>query len=103
MYSDVECPYCGAGQEINHDDGYGYNENELYNQECVHCGKCFSFTTAISFTHDAFKADCLNGGEHKWGPVNAFPKYWPNWVRCSVCNEENKGEIDQKEVDRLSR
>ena len=27
MYSDVECPYCGAEQEINHDDGYGYDEN----------------------------------------------------------------------------
>ena len=27
MY-DVECPYCGAEIEINHDDGYGYEEDE---------------------------------------------------------------------------
>ena len=27
---DCECPYCGEDQEINHDDGYGYEENGVY-------------------------------------------------------------------------
>ena len=31
---DVECPYCYADQEINHDDGYGFDEDQLYEQEC---------------------------------------------------------------------
>jgi len=30
--SDVECPYCGADVEINHDDGYGYTEDCLHEQ-----------------------------------------------------------------------
>jgi hypothetical protein len=33
--SDVKCPYCGTEQEINHDDGYGYDEGKYYEQECV--------------------------------------------------------------------
>jgi len=28
--NDVECPYCGAEQEINHDDGQGYDEDVLH-------------------------------------------------------------------------
>ena len=103
MSYDVECPYCGAEQEINHDDGYGYDEGEIYNQQCGQCDKYFAFTTGIIITHDAHKADCLNDGDHEWEPVNAYPKYWPDWVRCKNCGEENKGEIDQKEVERLSR
>jgi hypothetical protein len=27
--SDVECPYCGAGQEIDHDNNYGFECNDL--------------------------------------------------------------------------
>lgn len=23
---DVECPYCGKGLDIDHEDGYGYEE-----------------------------------------------------------------------------
>lgn len=32
MSNDVECPYCGAEQEINHDDGQGYDEGVLHRQ-----------------------------------------------------------------------
>jgi len=64
MTDDVECPYCGKPQEINHDDGYGYEEDEPHNQECGDCGKVFAFTTSISFYYDAYQADCLNDGEH---------------------------------------
>ena len=46
MY-DVECPYCGKEQEICHDDGYGYDESEIYEQECDDCGRCYTYTTSI--------------------------------------------------------
>ena len=38
---DVYCPYCGAEQEINHDDGYGYEEDRRYQQQCGECEKTF--------------------------------------------------------------
>lgn len=93
MINDVECPYCGAGQEINHDDGYGYEEGEIFNQECGSCGKTFAYTTSISFYYKASKADCLNGGEHDFKPVVHFPRYWPDWARCSDCGYEERGEF----------
>ena len=34
MYCAVECPYCGADVEINHDDGYGLEEDLIFKQEC---------------------------------------------------------------------
>jgi len=34
MIETVNCPYCGAEQEICHDDGYGYEEDVLHQQEC---------------------------------------------------------------------
>ena len=49
---DVKCPYCKHEQEINHDDGYGYEENRDYEQDCFSCEKTFNFTTAISFDYD---------------------------------------------------
>ena len=52
--SDVTCPYCKAEQEINHDDGYGYEECETYDQRCRDCDKEFSFETSISFNYEVF-------------------------------------------------
>lgn len=53
---DVRCPYCNRWQEINHDDGYGYEEDQAHMQECADCGKVFIFTTSISFDYHAEKA-----------------------------------------------
>lgn len=58
---DINCPYCGEGIEINHDDGYGYEEDEVFQQECGKCGMNFTYTTSISFYYSAEKAPCLNG------------------------------------------
>ena len=36
--SDMQCPYCGADQEVCHDDGAGYSEDErhaLYTEQQV--------------------------------------------------------------------
>lgn len=73
--------------EINHDDGYGYAEDETHQQQCGHCEKTFTFTTAISYDYDVSKADCLNGAEHRFKPTCTFPKEFSR-LRCESCGEE---------------
>ena len=90
--SDIECPYCGAAEEICHEDGYGYEEDRMHEQECGHCGKTFVFTTCISFDYDVSCADCLNGGEHTWESVCHVPKLYPDWKRCRDCGKEDRGK-----------
>jgi len=90
--SDLNCPYCGEGQEINHDDGYGYTEGERHHQTCWKCDKVFAYETSISFHYEAEKADCLNGSEHQFEPVVHFPTYWPDRKRCKACGHEVLGE-----------
>lgn len=85
--SDIKCPYCNYGQEINHDDGQGYTEDEKHQQQCSACDKVFTFTTAISFYYEAFKADCLNGEEHDWKITDTKPSYFSR-MRCTMCEEE---------------
>lgn len=87
MYSDVDCPYCGKGQEINHDDGYGYEEDRRYEQACIHCEKSFVFTTSIMFSYGAKKAACLNGEPHKFMPSHTHPKFFTRMI-CADCDEE---------------
>ncbi|MFZ2809426.1 MAG: hypothetical protein WAZ60_23830 [Desulfosalsimonadaceae bacterium] len=84
---DVDCPYCGAGLEINHDDGYGYEEDKVYQQECSSCLKNFIFTTEICISHEAEKADCLNGADHKYKRTITYPK-WAARDRCTMCGDE---------------
>lgn len=66
--SDVKCPYCEHEQEINHDDGYGYEDGEDYEQECVSCEKTFDFTTCVSFDYYVHRQESdldkwMSGGE----------------------------------------
>lgn len=82
---DVNCPYCDAEVEINHDDGYGYGEDEVFEQECGECEKHFVYTTSISFSYDAKQADCLNDGEHSWKPTATHPREFTK-MRCTVCD-----------------
>lgn len=72
---DVICPYCGKEQEINHDDGYGYEDGEDYEQECVECEKTFKFTTSILFCYSVcceseedhdYEQATTKGCEHIW-------------------------------------
>jgi hypothetical protein len=80
---DFKCPYCGADQEVNHDDGAGYDENRLHEQECSDCEKTYVFDTAISFTYTPKKADCLNGAEHRL----KFRKSWPHEYSKMCCQD----------------
>ena len=98
MYEDCNCPYCGADVEINHDDGYGYEEDECHEQVCGECDKAFVYTTSISFYYEATKADCLNGAEHDLYPVKQGTKWYPDWVRCKDCSYESQGELDAQLV-----
>lgn len=88
-YEDVECPYCGQPQDINHDDGYSYKEGHIYEQECEFCGNKFAFNTQISYSHDAWAAPCLNDGEHKWQLYTTLPAIY-GYMRCEYCGEERR-------------
>lgn len=63
---DIECPYCGDGQDIDHDDGYGREEGETHQQECGNCDKTFAYTTSVTFYYEASEAPCLNGSPHNF-------------------------------------
>lgn len=89
MSDDVECPYCGEGQEINHDDGYGYEEDRRHTQECGACEKTFVFTTSTSYYYEAEKADCLNGGEHVLSMSATYPREYSK-MDCRDCDYRRK-------------
>ena len=65
--SDLECPYCGAENNICHDDGFGYEEDVAHEMECGWCEKSFTFQTHISYNYYPQKAECLNTGVHQLG------------------------------------
>ena len=95
MY-DVECPYCGSQQEINHDDGYGYDEDVVFSQECTECEKTFVYTTSIIYNHSAAKAPCLNGSDHKYKPTITTPKECTR-MRCVWCDDERRCTAEEME------
>jgi hypothetical protein len=85
VMSDTNCPYCGAEIEINHDDGYGYEEDLRHEQECHACEKMFVFTTYTLFNYTTFKADCLNGSDHKLRPSITYPRQYTR-MECVHCD-----------------
>lgn len=86
---EIKCPYCGEEQEINHDDGYGYEEDRLHEQECGDCDKTFTFTTSIHYYYEAHKADCLNGSPHKLKPTTTIPIEFTR-MYCEECEYKRK-------------
>ena len=98
---DIECPYCGEEQEINHDDGYGYEEDRCHEQECSNCEKSFVYTTSIHFYYTATKADCLNDGNHKYKATMTVPRKCTR-MRCAGCGEERK-PTDEEMIEILAR
>ena len=77
VMSDVKCPYCGHEQEINHDDGYGFEEDEQHEQECTNCGRRFEFTTSIIYS---YSVHCKHKSEHQM--VNEYKDLW----ECEKCD-----------------
>lgn len=99
VMGDIECPYCMAEFDIDHDDGHGTQEGTTYEEQCPECEKYFVFYTSISWSYEGHKADCLNGSEHNLEKMNIHPNFWPDAVRCKDCDYENRGSPDKKAQD----
>lgn len=103
----VECPYCFKNNKISHDDGHGYDEDVLWEEECEHCGKWFVFETYISFTYTGYPAPCLNGEPHKWDKIRGYPEWvFVNKRRCQDCSLEKdikEGEEEYKIITKEER
>ena len=84
---DLECPYCEKELDVNHDDGFGYDENMKHEMECDHCGKRFVFQTSISYYYESEKADCLNDGKHDYVLSKTYPIEFSTMV-CTMCDKE---------------
>jgi len=94
--NDIQCPYCGHEQEVCHDDGENYSENEAHEMECYKCEKVFVFYTEISFDYSPKKADCLNeGGNHDYKPTHTVPRKYTK-MRCSMCDQVRLCNDDEK-------
>lgn len=87
--SDFECPYCGDPQEVCHDDGAGYSEEQAHEHYCTNCEKGFVFYTYISLSYEAKAAPCLNGEPHDFQPTKTWPKNATR-MRCACCEAERQ-------------
>jgi len=76
---DVKCPYCGKRQDINHDEGHGYEEDMTHEQGCIGCSKSFRFETSISYDYQVYCHD----GDHDMEP---FGGGWPDMYQCKNCD-----------------
>ena len=94
MSYDINCPYCNAEQNINHDDGRGYEEGVIHQQQCDECDNYFTFTTSISYYYEAERADCLNNGEHDFQPTRTIPREYSR-MECSMCGESRTPNEDE--------
>lgn len=95
--NDTNCPYCDAEIEINHDDGYGYEEDVTYEQTCSGCNSTFVFYTSIIFHYEPYKADCLNDGNHEYKKTHTIPEEY-SIMRCTTCDNER----EMTEEERIS-
>lgn len=92
------CPYCDTKVRINHDDGYGFEEDETYEQECYKCEKVFTYTTMVAYMYSPQKAPCLNGEPHRWKQMIGVPEeYFENRERCEWCDEEREKPCKEDE------
>ena len=87
--TDMNCPYCNAENEVCHDDGAGYSEDQQHEHTCCGCRKTFVFTTQISFHYEPQKADCLNDSEHQLKMSSTHPRQY-SMMRCKDCDYERK-------------
>lgn len=98
--TEVFCPYCCADLYINHDDGFGYQENVKHQMRCKSCGKYFVFETTITFNYYSSKAKCLNGGDHDWQPTYTCPKEY-TMMQCLDCDEQRHPTEEEKILNHI--
>lgn len=92
--SDMECPYCGADQEVCHDDGAGYSEGVKHEHTCSRCEKTFVFETMHVLYFEPQKADCLNGAPHDLRMSLTYPVRYSK-MRCTHCDFERDPTPDE--------
>lgn len=92
---DIECPYCEKELDINHDDGFGYEEGVKHQMECPHCEKSFVFETSISFCYEIEKADCLNDDKHVYKMTTTAPKEFSQ-MECTMCGDRRELTDDER-------
>lgn len=97
---DIECPYCEKELDINHDDGFGYEEGVTHQMECDHCGKSFVFTTSTMFFYEPKKADCLNDGSHNYELSKTFPKEFSTMI-CSCCGDKRDLTDEERRIHQI--
>jgi len=83
---DLQCPYCD--EEIEDPDD-AYEPDRDYEHECPHCEKNFVFHVEYTRNYSANKAECLNGGEHRYKERKLYGTGEPliRW-RCQDCGHE---------------
>ena len=92
--SDMQCPYCGADQEVCHDDGAGYSVDERHEHTCSVCDKTFVFTTFISVSYTPRKADCLNDAPHELAMSKSYSRRYSR-MQCVHCDYQRTPTSDE--------
>ncbi len=85
--SDITCPYCDKGFDIDHGDESYYEQDTAHEITCISCEKEFVFFTSISFSYDSHTADCLNDGKHQWELTETWPKSQTRMC-CKSCDRK---------------
>lgn len=81
--SKIACPYCAAYHE--YDTTEMYEEDELYEIECVYCDKIFTVTPIIQIDYKEARADCLNEmADHNY-KLKRRSLLRHCYFECSVC------------------
>jgi len=89
----VLCPYCEKYVEINSDE-----HNEGYEEyQCPKCNKYFEVYAEPTINYSAGKkADCLNGGKHKWRQQVGCPDiHFRGKYLCNDCSATKTVESEQ--------
>ena len=83
---DLQCPYC---EEELDDPDDAYEPERDYEHSCPHCDKSFVFQVEYTRHYSANKAECLNGGEHRYKERKLYGTGEPliRW-RCEDCGHE---------------
>ena len=81
---DFSCPYCGEGCDTEL-----YEPEVTHEHECGNCGKTFCFDIRYDPVYSEWKAECLNGGKHKYKHIIGWPsEYFDHKFRCEHCQNE---------------
>jgi hypothetical protein len=82
---DVQCPYCEECFDVDYSE---YGEGEVFEYECPHCNKMVFITLSFWPSFDIEKADCLNGGEHKWYKI--MSSFYGEYEECNCGKTRGK-------------